>query len=211
MDFLLLLTGMAIGLAVTAPLGPVNILIIRNAIRRGFGAAFLIGLGAVVADCFYAAAAAYGVSSIASFITKYAQPLALLGGLILVVMGVRLARKRSTGLGVLVQDTPVRSGQVAGRMLGAFTLTITNPGELFAFLAIFSAMNGVLRLHEDMLRPPTVVVGVALGGMAWWLFLSFIVSRFRERISETLFNRINRWTGVLIAAFGFALLMDAVF
>ncbi|MCA3559400.1 MAG: hypothetical protein IOC82_00035 [Aestuariivirga sp.] len=55
MDLTLLLMGVAIGLAVTAPLGPVNILVIRNAIRRGFGVAFLVGLEA--ADVRYAAAA----------------------------------------------------------------------------------------------------------------------------------------------------------
>lgn len=210
MDFELLLTGMAIGLAMTAPLGPVNILVIRNAIRRGFAMAFLVGLGAVVADCLYAVAAAYGVSSIARIITTYANPLMMAGGLLLVVMGVRLARKR-TGFGAVIQEGPARSGQVAGRMLGAFTLTLTNPGEFFGFLAIFSTMNAILRLHENALRPPTVVLGVVLGGALWWLFLSFTVSRFRERISDTLFQRINRWTGVLIAAFGFALLMEAVF
>ena len=210
MDGLLLLTGMAIGLAMTAPLGPVNILVIRNAIRRGFGVGFLVGLGAVAADLLYALAAAYGVSSIARFISTYAEALMIAGGLLLVVMGVRLARKR-TGLGAVIQEGPARSSQVAGRMLGAFTLTLTNPGEFFGFLAIFSALNAILRLHENALRPPTVVLGVVLGGVMWWLFLSFIVSRFRERISETLFQRINRWTGVLIAAFGFALLMEAVF
>ena len=68
MDFILLLTGIAIGLSVTAPLGPVNILVIRNAIRRGFGVALLVGLGAVLADGFYAVIAAYGVSSVAHLI-----------------------------------------------------------------------------------------------------------------------------------------------
>ena len=37
------------------------------------------------------------------------------------------------------------------------------------------------------------------------------MTRFKSRITETVFDRINRWTGVLIAAFGFALLMEALF
>ena len=56
-----------------------------------------------------------------------------------------------------------------------------------------------------------MVAGVVIGGALWWLFLSFVVSRFKERISEKIFDRINRWTGILIAAFGFALLIEAVF
>ena len=59
-------------------------------------------------------------------------------------------------------------------------------------------------------RPPTVIAGVALGGVLWWLFLSFLVSRFKSRISDEGACRINRWTGILIAAFGFALLLEAL-
>ena len=47
-------------------------------------------------------------------------------------------------------------------------------------------------------------------GTLWWLFLGFVVTRLKSRITATTFDRINRWTGVLIAAFGFALLMGVV-
>ena len=208
MDVSLLFIGIAIGLAVTAPLGPVNILVIRSAIRRGFMVAFLVGLGAVAADMLYATAAAYGVSWVSHLIEAYARPLMIIGGLLLVVTGVWLARKR-IDLAVVEADEP-QAAKVIGRMLAAFGLTISNPGELFGFLAIFGTMSGVLRLHENAARPPVVIVGVAIGGILWWLFLSFVVSRLKTRISERALARISRWTGVLIAAFGFALLMEAL-
>ena len=208
MDVSLLFIGMAIGLAVTAPLGPVNILVIRSAIRRGFMVAFLVGLGAVAADVLYATAAAYGVSWVSHLIEAYARPLMIIGGLLLVVTGVWLARKR-IDLAVVEADEP-QAAKAIGRMLAAFGLTISNPGELFGFLAIFGTMSGVLRLHENAARPPVVIVGVAIGGILWWLFLSFVVSRLKTRISERALARISRWTGVLIAAFGFALLMEAL-
>ena len=208
MDLSLLLTGVAIGLAVTAPLGPVNILVIRCAIRRGFLAAFLIGLGAVAGDLVYAIAAAYGISWVSQLIAAYALPLMIAGGLLLVVTGVWLARKR-IDLSAVAADEP-QAGRSVGRMLAAFGLTLSNPGEFFGFLAIFGTMSGVLRLHEDAARPPTVVAGVVIGGVLWWLFLSFLVSHVRSRISQAMLARISRWTGILIAAFGFALLMEAL-
>jgi threonine/homoserine/homoserine lactone efflux protein len=208
MDVSLLFIGVAIGLAVTAPLGPVNILVIRNAIRRGFTVAFLVGLGAVAGDVVYAAAAAYGVSWLSHLIADYARPLMIIGGVLLVVTGVWLARKR-IALSAIESDEP-QAAKVIGKMLAAFGLTITNPGELFGFIAIFGTMSGVLRLHEDGARPPTVIAGVALGGLLWWLFLSFLVSRLKSRISEKALATISRWTGILIAAFGFALLLEAL-
>jgi arginine exporter protein ArgO len=132
------------------------------------------------------------------------------GGVLLVILGVRLARSH-VGLTELGLTAPPRGRHVAAKMFTAFVLTITNPGVFFGFLAIFGTMNAVLRLDDSWARPPTVVAGVALGGALWWLFLSFVVSRLKSRISETTFDRINRWTGILIAAFGFALLMEAVF
>jgi threonine/homoserine/homoserine lactone efflux protein len=92
MDIIVLSAGIAIGLAMTAPPGPVNILVIRTAIGQGSRVAFFTGLGSVVSDIIYASIAAYGVSSIAHVITSHARPLMALGGLFLVVIGVRLAR-----------------------------------------------------------------------------------------------------------------------
>ena len=208
MDVSLLFIGIAIGLAVTAPLGPVNILVIRNAIRRGFAVAFPVGLGAVVGDVVYATAAAYGISWMSHLIEDYARPLMIVGGVLLVVTGVWLARKRIALSAI--EDEDQQAVRLIGKMLAAFGLTITNPGEFFGFIAIFGTMSGMLQLHDDWTRPPTVIAGVAIGGVAWWLFLCFLVSRIKTRISDKALARISRWTGILIAAFGFALLMEAL-
>ncbi len=210
MDFFLLATGIAIGLSVTAPLGPVNIIVIRNSIRRGMLVAFLAGMGAVVADTIYAALAAYSVSTIEHFVADYAVTLMLVGGALLVFMGIRLARSHIT-LAELALQEPPKKRQVAGKMLTTFMLTLTNPGVFFGFVAIFGTMTAVLKLGESADRPITVVAGVAIGGTLWWLFLSFVVTRFKSKISERVFDKINRWTGILIAAFGFALLAEALF
>ncbi len=210
MDPILFITGIFIGLSVTAPLGPVNIIVIRTAIRRNFAVAVMTGLGAVAADSIYASLAAYGVSSIEQFIAQYAKPLMLAGGVLLVVLGIRLARSHMSLEQLALLEVPSRR-LIIRKALGTFLLTLTNPGVFFGFLAIFGTMSGVLALASSPARPLTVVAGVVLGGTLWWLFLSFVVTRLKSRITATILDRINRWTGVLIAAFGFALLMDAVF
>ena len=210
MDFILLITGIFIGLSVTAPLGPVNLIVTRTAIQRSFGVAVLTGLGAVLADAVYASLAAYGVRSIERFIAQYAMPLTLLGGTMLVILGIRLARSHMSLEQLALQDAPSRR-IIIRKALGTFLLTLTNPGVFFGFLAIFGTMSGVLVLASSPGRPLTVVAGVAIGGTLWWLFLSFVVTRLKSRITATTFDRINRWTGVLIAAFGFALLMGVLF
>ena len=89
MSLTLILAGIAIGLAMSAPLGPVNIIVIRAALGRGFWPAFVFGLGAVIADVLLAAVAAYGVRSVEQVIHAFAVPLTLAGG-VLLLLGLRL-------------------------------------------------------------------------------------------------------------------------
>jgi threonine/homoserine/homoserine lactone efflux protein len=210
MDFTLLATGVAIGLSVTAPLGPVNIIVIRTVLRRNMWVAVIAGMGAVTADAIYAIAAAYGVRSIEQFIVDYARLLMVLGGTLLVATGIRLARSHVKLADLEALETPSRR-QIMRKVLTTFMLTLTNPGIFFGFLAIFGTMSSVLKLGSAPYRPMVAVLGVALGGMLWWLFLSYVVEKLKSRISVRVFDHINRWTGILIAGFGFALLMEAVF
>ena len=209
MDLTLVATGIAIGLSMTAPLGPVNIIVIRTALRRGMWVAALTGLGAVLADLIFAVGAAYGFRAIERFVVNYAMLLSMTGGILLVFMGIHIARSHVT-LAALEDVEPPSRRLIMTKMLTTFGLTLTNPGTFIGFLAIFGAMSGVLKLGSAPYRPLLAVLGVALGGIAWWLFLSFVVTAFRTRISASMLDRINRWTGLLIAGFGFALLMDVV-
>jgi threonine/homoserine/homoserine lactone efflux protein len=209
MDGTLILAGVAIGLAMAAPLGPVNIIVIRAALGRGFRPALVLGLGAVLADVIFAAVSAYGVRSVEQFIHEYSVPLTLAGGVLLVAIGVRTAQKHVSMTDIHAQQ------QVSAQLMlrdaaGTFALTAINPATLLGYLAIFGAMSPVLKLSLSPERPVAVVAGVAIGGIAWWLFISFTMDRLKVRMTEATLNRINRWTGVLIAAFGFALLLELV-
>jgi threonine/homoserine/homoserine lactone efflux protein len=196
------IAGLAIGLAMAAPLGPVNLIVIRAALNQGWRSALLSGFGAIAADVMMASIAAFGLSAIEHVIMDYARPMQIIGGLVLVVLGVRTARMHFSAADFSDAPTATRLGLT-------FFLTATNPGTAFGFLAIFSAMSAMLQLNAAPLRSTFVVLGVALGGLLWWLFVSTFVSKFRTRFSAAMLERINRWSGVLIAAFGFVLLMQA--
>ena len=88
--------------------------------------------------------------------------------------------------------------------------TVTSISYLFGFLAIFGTMSAVLQLGSAPYRPLAAVIGVGLGGTLWWLFLSYLVGHLKTRMTAAALDRVNRWAGVLIAAFGFALLMEAL-
>jgi putative Ca2+/H+ antiporter (TMEM165/GDT1 family) len=69
-------------------------------------------------------------------------------------------------------------------------------------------MSGILQLGASPYRPLIVLMGVAMGGALWWLVLSFVISRVKTKLSATTLDRINRWSGIFVAAFGFVLLLQ---
>lgn len=209
MDFTLLAAGVAIGLSVTIPLGPVNIIVIRAALRHGLAVSMMAGLGSVLADVLFASTAAYGVRSVERFIMEYAAVLTLTGGLLLIVIGIRTARQHVT-LTESEEMEPSRRSIILRKFATTFTLAVANPGTFFGILAIFGTMSPVLELGSAPYRPLVAVAGVALGGILWWLFLNVIVHHLKARLTGATLDRINRWAGVLIAAFGFALLMESL-
>lgn len=204
-DVKLFVAGLAMGLAIAAPLGPVNILVIREALKRGPLAGVVTGAGAVLADTIFAAIAAFGLQSVADYLAAHAFALSLAGGVLLVAIGIGTARSRVT-LTDLNETRTQRPG--FAHPLSAFAATITNPGAALGAFAVFSGMSAVLRLAEAPWRPAVATLAFAAGGLLWWLFLSVLISRVRSRLNDIWLNRLNRWTGVLIAAFGFAILMN---
>lgn len=202
MDLTLLIAGIAIGIAMSAPLGPVNLIVIRTALCHDVKVAFFAGLGAVFADVLIAAIAAYGIQSVAHLILDYAKFLQVAGGLFLIVLGIRTARTH-------LAASDLTSGPHSAKLGLTFSLSVTNPGLVLGYLAIFSSLSLHLALGTSPYRPAIVVLGIALGSALWWLLLSFFIGRLKTRLGPSMLDRINRWSGILVAAFGFLLLWKA--
>jgi threonine/homoserine/homoserine lactone efflux protein len=209
-DVLLLLAAMAIGVAIAAPLGPINIIVVHDALKRGFWSGVVTGLGSVLGDSLFASVAAYGVREIEKFIDFYALPLSAVGGLLLVVIGVKTSRAHVGRAELDEIAQPVSQAQVYRDIGKTFALTVTNPATLMGMLAIFGSMSPILRLSSAPYRAATAVAGVALGGLCWWMFISLLMTLLRDRIDAWWLDRINRWSGIMIAAFGFLFLFNAV-
>jgi len=202
MDWSLIIIGIAVGLAMSAPLGPVNLIVIRTALSHDLKVAFLAGLGAVLADVLIAGIAAYGIQSISHLILDYAKVLQIAGGLVLIVLGIRTARTHFAA-------SDLTNGLHSAKFGLTFSLSVTNPGLVLGYLAIFNSLSTHLALGASPYRPAIVLLGIALGGALWWLLLSFFIGRLKTRLGASALDRINRWSGILVAAFGFLLLWKA--
>lgn len=208
MDLELIVIGMAIGIAVTAPLGPVNLTVIRSALRAGMAGGMAAASGSIAGDALFATLAAYGVRWVEDWVHTNSEAIQIVGGLLLIFIGVRTAMHHVKDAELSLSD--LGRGAYVRKGFTCFFLTVTNPGALLGFFAIFSGLGGVLDLGSVPYRPLNAVVGVILGTLVWWGFVTYLVTHIKGRVTSYTLVRLNIWAGVAIAVFGVVILGNLI-
>ncbi|BEP43464.1 LysE/ArgO family amino acid transporter [Variovorax sp. V15] len=199
MDSTLFLKALVIGLSIAAPVGPIGLLCIQRTLAHGRGIGFLSGLGAALADAFYGAIGALGVSAVIASMVAARVPLALGGAAFLAWMGVQLLRAPVATEARQAADatTPLKA------TLSVFVLTLANPMTILSFVAVFASIStGHVAGHTPgASQAATMVLGVFLGSALWWLGLSTMVSSVRHKLSAKTMQSINRLSGAILLGF----------
>ena len=206
---LIIPVGIIIGILVSAPVGPVNVLCIQRAIERGFWGGIAAGIGAMLGDGLVALCAALGVGAISGAVQYHRMTIQVLGGLVLIAFGARLVfaaprvvpmamGSRSETLRDFVWDIPQ-----------TFILTITNPGAVLGLFAIFGGVSTFVEV-ESYVDALTIVAAVMGGSFLWWFGLSHLIGRFRHLLNERRLRLINQVTGFLLLGFGVLLVGEVV-
>jgi threonine/homoserine/homoserine lactone efflux protein len=221
MDWTLIVIGIGIGIAVAAPIGPINVMVIRSVLQNGYRAGLATGAGAVLGDGVFALVAAFGITAISDFISHYEDAISLIGAAVLLALGLRtllavpavklddLSRPEASGRIRLAASPPTGIAGHAATFGTTFLLTITNPATLMGFLFIFGSV-GELAAHDSYLHAGMLVLSVMAGSFLWWVTLSAIVSRLRDRLTARGLRLVNVISGSLIAAFGVFVLVKVL-
>jgi threonine/homoserine/homoserine lactone efflux protein len=223
---LFLLKGLAIGFAIAAPVGPIGVLCVRRTFADGRAAGFVTGLGAATADAVYGAGAAFGLTAVSAFMLGLQTELRLAGGVFLLALGAKtFFAKLST------RTAPMQGTGLAQSYLTTAVLKLTNPVTILSFLAVFAGA-GLAQTGYGNTEATAMVAGVFLGSAAWWALLSSFVARWGSKhpdfasladgpiggavvtgetmgVASTTLQKVNRASGVLLAAFGVAALVSA--
>lgn len=193
-----LLKGAAIGFAIAAPVGPINLLCLRRSLADGRRVGFVSGLGAAAADTTYGTLAAVGLTSITSFLAGHRAALQLVGGLFLALMGLHTMRARPAPREA---RAPVHVGRLRDAFVSTYVLTLANPVTILAFTGIFAGLGLGWRTGRvpDALE---LIGGVFSGSALWWLLLALLAGTFGRHLNDQTLRWINLIAGGVIAAFG---------
>jgi len=191
----LLLRGAIAGLAISAPVGPVNVLCVSRTLTRGRSGGIVSGLGAAAADTIYGSIAGFSISFIISWLLRELFWIRLIGGMLLILIGAVYYFKRPKTL-----QEASESSSTGSAVASTFLLTITNPTTVLSFLAVLAILG--LGEHRHWTLTLFLVTGIFAGAMLWWTLLALISGGFRDRFNDRAVVWLNRIAAGAIGAFG---------
>jgi len=197
MGLWILWKGITLGLGAAAPIGPVNVEIARRAIRGGFFAGFLLGLGAVTVDVTYVVLASFSVRLFLDR-PRIMLGMGVAGGAFLILLGfecLRQVRKQwaePENEAGTSKETRHRRNYLTG-----LVMTALNPMTL-AFWFFAPKMTGVKESSEM----PLLCAGVAVGTFSWVCFFAALMSAAGRRGKQRAVALANLAGGLTLLGFG---------
>jgi threonine/homoserine/homoserine lactone efflux protein len=199
----LILSGIAVGILASAPLGPAGILCLQRTLTRGFRMGFVSGLGIAFSDTIFSAAAVSGMSYITIIFNELEMPLRLVLGIIVILVGIKIGRTNP------IANFRLRNASQDGKFaafVSIFLLTL-NPMNLLPVIFFVGALKITINSFFEGIM---VIVGVACGAAAWWLGATSLAAHYRSRFHLRHFLWINRILGSIIFVLGLAAVISAI-
>lgn len=197
--------GMSVGVVLAAPVGPINVEILRRGLLISPKAGWLVGIGAMTADTIFAAIIVSGVSGIADR-PALRIPLFLAGAAMLAWIGWNSIREARAG--EINLDAKSRG---ASRSFGTgFLMAALNPMGIVYWLSVGSALVAEAVSKVGQAGSPVLVGGVFLGIFCWVTGLSLAVRAGRRWVSGQTMRWITGVSGVILLGFALWFLIQGL-
>ena len=211
-----LFAGVAFGLALAAPPGPMNAIIAEESVLRGWAAGFRAGLGAMAADLVFFVLALVGLVTVVERSPTLRGVMVTVGGLLMLYFAVDAARNTRATL----------AGETAGDGSGfsrAFLLSLTNPYQILFWLTVGVALLDTGRLDVLAALPgeplerrvvvgtgsPALLAGLFLGIGVWIVSFPAALVSLGDR-TETVTPVVAAASALVLAGFGAVFLWDGL-
>ena len=132
-----ILTGIMIGIFVSAPVGPIGILCIQRTISKGRAHGIATGLGATTSDLIYAILVGLSMSVIINFIESHQLLIQILGSVIVGLFGLYIFNSYPAKKLSAANKKPSKGTYISDYISG-FGLCISNPLIIFLFIGLFA-------------------------------------------------------------------------
>lgn len=204
--FYMLWRGIAIGVLVSAPMGPVGMLCIQRTLNKGRRAGLYTGFGAALSDLFYCLLTGFGLSFIEEFLERNHDIIQLLGSAVLIGFGIYIFRQNPSKR---LAKAPDASSGVKKDFISGFLFTFSNPLILFLIVGLFARFNFLM----PEIRFYHYIIGflfILAGAVGWWYLVTLFVNKVRAHFNLRSMWLINRIIGVIILGFALVGIISSV-
>jgi len=182
------LIGLVIGFIAAIPLGPVNVYVISQTLKRDFLHGLMAGITTAVLDATYCMVAIVGVSQITFNLNKYLPVMKGVAAVVLILLAVRVAGQSKS-----YKDPPaerIPTSFSAKTILGVIILYVSNPSLYFFWLGVASLVTSHYWVSDTGMSPWIFSVCCGAGGALWYLILTRYVATKHHQFSPRTFQRI---------------------
>lgn len=198
----ILFSGFFIGVFISAPMGPIGMLVIQRTLNKGRAAALCTGIGAALSDIFYCLLTGMGLSFVTDFITANQNIIQIIGSLVLIVYGLYLFRSNPSRV---LQPTDTTANTYWRDFGSGFLFTFSNPLILFFIGPLFAQFKFMDTSYANI-HYCFGYLAIAVGALCWWIMITYFVNKVRAHFnvrSMWLINRIIASILLVMALFGF--------
>lgn len=195
-----ILLGIFVGLLAAVPLGPVNVFVVSQALKRDFFHGLLAGLTAASLDTVFCFVALAGFFQIKLNLPPYATSvLKVVAAVIILLLSGKLIHDSRTFS--IPRDGDKMPSAAPRPILGVLVLYVANPTLYMFWVAVAGAVTGHHLVEFGAWTAVAFAAAVGVGSMLWYLSLVRFVSRRQDRIKPETFRKILFYLGLALAAF----------
>ncbi|MBI0577530.1 LysE family transporter [Neobacillus cucumis] len=191
------LSYILLGLSLAAPIGPINAAQIDRGIRSGFMHAWLIGVGAVVADGVYMLIVYIGVVQFLETPIVKAF-LWFFGCFVLIYTGIESMVKAGT---VNLAYTRNKEALIKSFFSGFF-MSISNPLTILFWLGIYGSVLAKTAATSNRAELMIYSAAIFIGLLLWDITMAGVSSSFRNFLTSRLLVMISLFSGLSLIGFG---------
>lgn len=189
--------GVAIGALISAPMGPIGMLVIQRTLSKGRWPAFFTGIGAALSDLVYCLLTGFCLSFITDFIDANRLYLQVFGSIVLAAFGYYLYRKRPKATVAANTPTGRSASGLWADVVSGFFLTFSNPLILFFIIGLFARFDFVLP-EFGLIEYIAGYLFILLGALVWWYLVTMLVSKLRSKLNQRTISGLNKAIGMLL-------------
>ncbi|HEK9099543.1 LysE family transporter [Bacillus pfraonensis] len=186
-----------LGLSLSAPIGPINAAQLEKGIRSGFLHAWILGIGALIADIMYMALIYLGVIH---FLEKDIIKLFLwsFGAFVLIYTGIESLKSANQ---ISIRSTE-NDDSITKSFFSGFFMSLSNPLTILFWLGIFGSILAKAASSYNKEQLLLYSFGIILGIFIWDITMASTSSIFRRILNVRMLSLITVISGISLIMYG---------